>query len=206
MAGRRPIVATLLTGLVVGAPALAQVSGTRTLPPVCVAGEPIAVGLDLQVGAVVPNGVIVVETLPAGWALQTATPPQTNFNPVTREIRWVFFGAAVNDDGMDIGYTAIAGEAEPSFAGSLLFNDAAGEPATVGIAGADACAAAAVCSGDCNGDGTVTIDEVLRQVGILLGDVLVANCPAADADGSGTVTVDELVTAVNNALGGCTPR
>lgn len=59
------------------------------------------------------------------------------------------------------------------------------------------------CTGDCDGSGTVTVDEIVRMVNIALGQQPVSNCPAADSDGSGTVTVDEIVRAVTNALNGC---
>jgi hypothetical protein len=59
------------------------------------------------------------------------------------------------------------------------------------------------CVGDCNVDGSVTVDEIVRMVNIALGQQDVSICPAADRDGSGTVTVDEIVQAVNNALNGC---
>jgi hypothetical protein len=59
------------------------------------------------------------------------------------------------------------------------------------------------CVGDCNGDGEVTVEEIVRIVNIALGAESIDACPAADADGSGTITVDEIVTAVGNALNGC---
>lgn len=59
------------------------------------------------------------------------------------------------------------------------------------------------CAGDCDSDGQVTVDELLRGVSIVLGQLPPANCPAFDAGGDGAVTVDEIVLAVNNALGGC---
>lgn len=65
------------------------------------------------------------------------------------------------------------------------------------------CPGPAACAGDCNGDGTVTVDEIIRGVNIALGLTAVDDCLAFDADGGGSVTVDEIVTAVNNALSGC---
>jgi hypothetical protein len=66
------------------------------------------------------------------------------------------------------------------------------------------CATAdAICTGDCNGDGVVTVDEVVRGVRIALGGAPLADCPAADADGSGMVTIGDLVGAVGAALDGC---
>ncbi len=60
-----------------------------------------------------------------------------------------------------------------------------------------------VCTGDCDGDGRVTVDELLRGVSIVLGQLETTDCPAFDASGDGSVTVDEIVLAVNNALSGC---
>jgi hypothetical protein len=59
------------------------------------------------------------------------------------------------------------------------------------------------CTGDCNDDLQVTVDEVLTAVNIALGNVQLLNCEAADVNHDGQVTVDEILTAVNNALNGC---
>jgi hypothetical protein len=60
-----------------------------------------------------------------------------------------------------------------------------------------------VCTGDCDGSGDVTVDEILVLVNIALGNDDISRCPAGDADASGSVTVDEILAAVNNALAGC---
>jgi parallel beta-helix repeat protein len=62
---------------------------------------------------------------------------------------------------------------------------------------------AAQCAGDCNGDGTVTINELIVGVNIALGSADAATCAALDSDGSGGVAINELIAAVNAALGGC---
>jgi hypothetical protein len=59
------------------------------------------------------------------------------------------------------------------------------------------------CTGDCNGDEQVTVDELITAVNIALGTRPVADCVAADVDRDGQVAVNELVTAVNRALAGC---
>ncbi len=59
------------------------------------------------------------------------------------------------------------------------------------------------CPGDCDGDGRVTVAELVRGVRIVLGVEQLSACPAMDADGNGTVAVNELIGAVNAALGGC---
>lgn len=59
------------------------------------------------------------------------------------------------------------------------------------------------CVGDCGGDDVVTIDDLLRGVGVALGAHPIAACPAIDRSGDGTAMVDELTAAVGHALGGC---
>ena len=62
---------------------------------------------------------------------------------------------------------------------------------TLLMAGAGA-AQAQTCSGDCDGNRVVTIDELIKAVGIALGSTAAGDCLAADADASGTITIDEL--------------
>jgi hypothetical protein len=59
------------------------------------------------------------------------------------------------------------------------------------------------CAGDCDGNGAVTVNELIRGVNIALGTLAVSACPSFDASGDGRITVDELIAAVNRALGGC---
>ena len=63
--------------------------------------------------------------------------------------------------------------------------------------------AAPLCGGDCDGDGAVTIDELLLGVSIMLGRDDIARCPAMDVDDSDQVKVTGLVAAVKNSLDGC---
>jgi len=59
------------------------------------------------------------------------------------------------------------------------------------------------CPGDCNGDGEVTINELIIGVNIALGSASIDDCPAFDLNGNGTVEINELIAAVNIALNGC---
>jgi hypothetical protein len=54
--------------------------------------------------------------------------------------------------------------------------------------------------GDCNGDGQVSIDELILGVNIALGIQPVTACPAFDTNADGQVSIDELIAAVNVAL------
>lgn len=62
-----------------------------------------------------------------------------------------------------------------------------------------------VVPGDCDGDGAVTVSELVRGVAIALGTREVADCPPLDGDRDGTVGVAELILAVNAALGRIVP-
>ncbi|GIW45409.1 MAG: hypothetical protein KatS3mg077_2691 [Candidatus Binatia bacterium] len=59
------------------------------------------------------------------------------------------------------------------------------------------------CQGDCNGDGVVTVEELVQMVNIALGSTGVTNCSAGDANRDGEITIEEVVAAVNRALNGC---
>lgn len=61
----------------------------------------------------------------------------------------------------------------------------------------------AACTGDCNRDGQVTVDEVVKGVNIALGNVELSQCGVFDSGGDGAVTVEELVQAIQRALDGC---
>jgi len=61
----------------------------------------------------------------------------------------------------------------------------------------------AACVGDCDGGGSVSVDEIVRGVNIALGSASLTLCPAVDANNDGQVTVDEIISTVNRALLGC---
>jgi hypothetical protein len=69
-----------------------------------------------------------------------------------------------------------------------------------------AAAADIACTGDCNADAHVTVDELLTGVSIALGDRSLGDCVAFDRDEDGAVTVDEITLGVANALNGCPNR
>jgi len=59
------------------------------------------------------------------------------------------------------------------------------------------------CRGDCDSDGTVTIPELIRAVGLALDGAVPVTCAALDTDASQRVSVAELIGAVGAALNGC---
>ncbi len=62
---------------------------------------------------------------------------------------------------------------------------------------------APLCTGDCDGNGSVAINELVVGVNIALDHVPATVCPRFDADGNGLVTIPELIAAVGNALTDC---
>jgi hypothetical protein len=64
-------------------------------------------------------------------------------------------------------------------------------------------AAPPACVGDCNGDGEVTVDDLLVMVNIALGLRPLVDCPAGDGNDDGMITIDDILIAVNNALLSC---
>jgi len=79
------------------------------------------------------------------------------------------------------------------------------EPTSIAVASIEGSCGTlpAACSGDCNGDAVVTVEEVLAIVNIALATVPVSTCPAGDLNHDGMVTVDEILVATGVALGGC---
>lgn len=59
-----------------------------------------------------------------------------------------------------------------------------------------------LCIGDCDGGGTVIVNELVMLVNVALGSASPSVCPAGISDGA-VVDITMLVRAVNNALGGC---
>ncbi|GIW45765.1 MAG: hypothetical protein KatS3mg077_3047 [Candidatus Binatia bacterium] len=79
---------------------------------------------------------------------------------------------------------------------TVLLNRTGGGPVPTPTPGA-------ICVGDCNGNGEVTIDELISMVNVALGFAPVTNCAAGDQSGDGQITIEEIIQAVNRALAGC---
>src|SRR5215468_6061528 len=58
----------------------------------------------------------------------------------------------------------------------------------------------AQCAGDCDGDKTVAINELITCVNIALGSSDASTCTACDTNGDSMVSISELISAVNVAL------
>ncbi len=58
-----------------------------------------------------------------------------------------------------------------------------------------------MCIGDCNGDASVTVNEIITLANIALGSANASACP--NGIPSGGVDISLIIQAVNNALNGC---
>jgi hypothetical protein len=61
------------------------------------------------------------------------------------------------------------------------------------------------CPGDCSGNRTVTVNELVIAVNIALGNAAISSCPALDTNGNGMASIEELIRAVGSLLDGCPP-
>lgn len=59
------------------------------------------------------------------------------------------------------------------------------------------------CPGDCDTDGTVSVDELVTTINVALGATTLAECVGVDRSADGQVSVDELVGTISLALSGC---
>jgi hypothetical protein len=152
-----------------------------------------------------PNRPAVVSdtsaTTTSGTALRVSlSASDADGNPLSLRIVSQPAHGTVGLDGTDATYVPDAG-----FTGSDSFTFAAWDGSTDSNLGTVSItvSGAVPCRGDCNTDGVVTVDEVIRGVDIALGSLSMGECEPFDANDDGHVTIDELVTAVNAALTGC---
>lgn len=120
--------------------------------------------------------------------------------------------APLSLDGSEVGQ--VSGDTGGCFRAHVtLAPDTRGGPHTftvplrgspiVGATGSVRVPAAPGCTGDCDGSEVVTIDELLRGVGVALSTRPLSECRAIDASGDGTAMIDEVTAAVGRALRGC---
>jgi hypothetical protein len=96
---------------------------------------------------------------------------------------------------------AIDGIGNQAFAGQLCGRTA---PAPTPTPSPTPVGTPAACLGDCDGDGRVTVNELITMVNIVLGSALPDACPAGPAGACGrSLDVTCLLQAISHALEGC---
>lgn len=61
------------------------------------------------------------------------------------------------------------------------------------------------CYADCDQDGEISIDEIVRGVNAATGSSGLTGCPQYDVNHDGELSIDELLMAVHGSLNGCVP-
>ncbi len=171
------------------------------------------------------NG-MVADTLPPQFRAVESLPAQNALDPV--RVRFAVSDGATSDTGPRLTAAfirySISGAAQLSvparFMGGDLFRavipptvvnaNVSYEACAVDLAGNNACAAAkrylsevALCSGDCDGNGTVAVNELITMLNIALGNTALSTCIAGDVNHSDGITISEIIQAVSFALNGC---
>lgn len=59
------------------------------------------------------------------------------------------------------------------------------------------------CAGDCDGDGVVTMNEIIILMNIVLGALPPSACSAGDGNHDGVIDINDIIIAQNNAVKGC---
>lgn len=59
------------------------------------------------------------------------------------------------------------------------------------------------CEGDCNGNGVVAVDELVRALAVALDAASIESCEPADVDGDAAISIADMVVCVAIALNGC---
>ena len=151
------------------------------------------------------TSVIVIPTLPTGplvtVKLKVASGaaggdvPLHIINQVEDTSRPQFTAFLSVGDKLAVDQTCVPVTGQPPCSAAESVSQVAITNATVKIMGS--------CTGDCNGDGEVTVNELITMVNIALGTANVSTCLAGDANSDGEITINEIIAGVGNALNGC---
>jgi len=177
----------------------------------CVGSDPSVYGPDgiLCTDDDPVGGIIAVAgTLPLTTGTATAVVHNANgsngidLGPVTTT------GAPFNCSGLESGDTFSAVGAGLVGAFTFVHLDTVGDVAATSqlFAGGSTLSPTPTpvpCAGDCDHDGTVTINELITMVDVALAAIDLDACTAGDIDHGGQITVDEIIVAVNNTLNDC---
>jgi hypothetical protein len=115
-------------------------------------------------------------------------------------------------DGLLYGCTFSIGAATPEGTYVLPNAPAASDQSgdtIAGVSGTPGQIVVTACTGDCDGNGSVSIGEVIKCVNLFLGQPLcnfanaTLSCPVADASLNGSVSIGEVTQCVNRFLRGC---
>jgi hypothetical protein len=139
--------------------------------------------------------------LPDGCTLGTCSEMRAVIVNLSNPAVTLADGSILYTCDIDVQSDATSGK-HPLDISDVVVSDPTGQP--LDAAASDG-TVVVTCFGDCNLDGQVTVDEIMKGINIMLGNASLSTCPAMDADSNGVVTIDELLNAVAAAVDGCIP-
>ena len=92
-------------------------------------------------------------------------------------------------------------QSDATFGGRSVLG--ASQEVALSVAGPEGETHAPGCLGDCDGNGQVSVEELVEGVAIALGRAEPEHCRALDRNADGMVTIDEVLAAVDEGLRGC---
>ena len=165
---------------------------------------------DVLLDGVPLHALLVKSRLPSALLSGVAADPFVPIDPISEAGVRVLEEAGIanfDEEGIEAVIEAVAAaNADTDFANLPLADAVARAVATAVDAPAVQTAlgrAHPSCAGDCDAGGAVTIDELVRAVGIVLGTGSVDDCLSVDTDFDDDVAVNEVIQAVLRALNGC---
>lgn len=156
-----------------------------------------------------PRQLAVLAGLASGGSALGVVDDELNVDPLTEAAARLLQEAGANsygDAAIEALFDAVdAANASTSFDGLTVAaaNDRAEMTAENNSAVQSLLEGSRLCAGDCDGNGTVVVNELVTGVNIALSRATVGACAPMDTNASSTITVEELVTSVNRLLGGC---
>lgn len=135
----------------------------------------------------------------------------SSIQPGTEQVELSGASTAVPDGTLYVCEFSVAAAARVGtypLANAAAAVDAFGSAMT-DVTGAPGQITVTTCTADCNGDGHVTIGEVVNCVNLFLGQPLCnlnmpeLSCPVADANLDGIVSIGEVTACINAFLGAC---
>ncbi len=188
-------------------------TATRTLPGTYIPGGTIDVTVNVLTDMLdMPTGVVVLESLPAGWSIISATPGWNKYTVETNTYRWLFY----SQSGLwpfSITYTvSVPADASGTntFSGVIRirgFDDITiGGDTSIGQASGGG-------AGDINSDGGVDISDVILCLRMAVGLEIVLQSVAypfpyndtlkglADMNGDGIIDISDVILTLRKSVG-----
>ena len=141
-------------------------------------------------------GVILSETLPAGWSIVSSSPGYSSYVADTNTYKWLAF-SNTGVEPFTVSYTA---QVPQDASGTASFAGTVATSGSTNAVGGDQTIVDAGRKGDINGDSQITIADVILCLRMAMG-LQEKNPALADLNGDGDVTSADVVLLLRMAMG-----